>query len=108
MLDQQYIQQILKDYFNKEFGNNQQQLLTNYAQLQLPMDLNNDCAYSMHEILQPITDQMLMQNPWFWAYCVFKFEQNNGLSEQQRAWTVNDITAVQARQNLIDIATQYG
>jgi len=108
MLDQQYIQQILKDYFNKEFGNNQQQLLTNYAQLQLPIDLNNDCASSMHEILQPITDQMLMQNPWFWAYCVFKFEQNNGLSEQQRAWTVNDITAVQARQNLIDIATQYG
>ena len=107
VLDQHYIQQILKNYFNRDLDNNQQQLLKNYAQLQLPVDLINDSAVSMNKILEPITDQMLMQNPWFWAYCIFKFEQNNGLSEQQRAWTVNNITAVQLQQNLLDIATQY-
>jgi hypothetical protein len=72
-----------------------------YAELQLQMDLTEDSTQQMQDILAPITDHMLVQNPWFWAYAVFKFEHNNNLTEQHRLWSVNNFKVPQTRNDLI-------
>jgi hypothetical protein len=103
LTDLAYLADILHVHFGLELNNNQRALAEKYAKLQLPIALTDDDTQLMQDILEPITDQMLLQNPWFWAYAVFKFEHNNNLTEQDRLWSVNDFKVPQTRNDL----TQY-
>ena len=61
----------------------------------------------MQEIVAPISDEMFEQNPWFFSYCVYKFEKNNELTEKNRKWTINNCVSVQTRRHLLEICDQY-
>jgi hypothetical protein len=87
--------------FRITLNDNQRALIKNYAQLQLQVELADDNTTSMQEILAPISDDMLLQNPWFWAYAVFKFERNNNLTEEQRLWSVDAIKSPHVCSELI-------
>jgi hypothetical protein len=97
----EYLADLLDQHFGLEFDRNRRAFVEKYAQLQLPIDLADDDSTSMQDILAPITDQMLRQNPWFWAYAVFKFEHNNNLTEQDRLWSVNNFKIPQTRNDLL-------
>jgi hypothetical protein len=97
----EYLKDLLLQHFGLEFDNNRRALVKKYAELQLQMDLTEDSTQQMQDILAPITDHMLVQNPWFWAYAVFKFEHNNNLTEQHRLWSVNNFKVPQTRNDLI-------
>jgi hypothetical protein len=101
LTDSTYLAGMLQQHFCLEFDNNQRTLVEEYAKLQLHIALADDDTQVMQDILEPITDQMLLQNPWFWAYAVFKFEHNNNLTEQDRLWSVNDFKVPQTRNDLI-------
>ena len=102
----EYLGQLLEHYFCIEIDANRQALIENYARLQLQPDITNNSARSMQDILESITDDMLMQHPWFWAYAVFKFECNNNLTEQDRQWSVNNFKVPQTRLDLLQYAYQ--
>ena len=101
LTDSKYLAGVLQQHFCLEFDDNQRTLVEEYAKLQLQIDLADNDTPLMQDILEPITDQMLLQNPWFWAYAVFKFEHNNNLTEQDRLWSVNDFKVPQTRNDLI-------
>ena len=97
----EYLTDLLQQYFHLEFTDNRRALVTKYSELQLPINLEDDSTVDMQDILAPITDHMLLQNPWFWAYAVFKFEHNNNLTEQHRLWSVNNFKIPQTRNDLL-------
>jgi hypothetical protein len=101
LTDCDYLEELLLKYFNQTLNDNQRALAENYARLQLQVELKDDNTTSMLEILGPITDDMLLSNPWFWAYAVFKFEHNNNLTEQQRLWSVDHFRSPQTRADLL-------
>ena len=96
-----YLKDLLWQHFGLEFDNNRCALVKKYSELQLQMDLAEDSIQQMQDILAPITDHMLVQNPWFWAYAVFKFEHNNNLTEQHRLWSIDNFKVPQTRNDLI-------
>jgi hypothetical protein len=95
LTDTVYIAEWFRTHFSIELNSNQLELIENYAKLQLNVNLTNKRQTDIEEILSPITDQMLLENPWFWAYTVFKYEHDNNLTEHQRLWSVDDISAPQ-------------
>jgi len=97
----EYLTDLLQQHFHLEFDHNRHALVKKYLGLQLQINLENDSVLQMSDILAPITDRMLLQNPWFWAYTVFKFEINNNLTEQDRLWSVNNFKIPQTCNNLI-------
>lgn len=99
--DCDYLKQWLYCNFGKTITQNQISLIKNYASTQLEIALEDDSATTMQEIVSPLTDSMLEQNPWFWAYSVFKFEQNNKFAESDRLWSVNDIRAPHLTNDLL-------
>jgi len=99
--DPYYLKDLLWQHFGLEFDDNRCALLEKYAELQLQINLADDSVQQMHDILAPLTDHMLLQNPWFWAYAVFKFEHNNNLTEQHRLWSVNNFRVPQTRNDLM-------
>jgi hypothetical protein len=101
-----YLADLLQQHFHLPLNNNQRLLVNLYTKLQLQIDLVDDATQSMQEILTPIADNMLIQNPWFWAYAVFKFEHNNNLTEQHRLWSVNDFETPQTRSDLLQYQYQ--
>lgn len=107
LTNETYLAKILEQHFNIELDNSRIEFLNQYKSYQLNIDLLNDSQTNMESILLPITDTMLNENPWFWAYSVFKFEYNNNLSESQRLWSVNDCLRVQTRNDLINNSKLY-
>jgi hypothetical protein len=107
LLDVHYVQQVLQQYFDLDMDHNRQQIVENYRQAQLPVQLLDDSEQSMEKICQDITDQQFAEDPWFWAYCVYKYEHNNRLKEQQRLWSVNDITEPATRRDLASLSSCY-
>lgn len=101
LMDPEYLINLLRQHFHLEFDNNRHALVEKYAGFQLQVNLKNDSVLQMKDILLPITDGMLLKNPWFWAYAVFKFELNNNLTEQDRLWSVNNFKILQTRNDLI-------
>jgi hypothetical protein len=101
-----YVANLLQKHFEVDFDHNRRRLVENYADLQLNIDLVDDATLSMQDILKPITDSMLLQNPWFWAYAVFKFEHNNKLTGNHRLWSVNDFKVPQTRLDLLQYCYQ--
>jgi hypothetical protein len=101
LTDCNYLSDVLLQNFRITLNDNQRALIKNYAQLQLQVELADDNTTSMQEILAPISDDMLLQNPWFWAYAVFKFERNNNLTEEQRLWSVDAIKSPHVCSELI-------
>jgi hypothetical protein len=106
ILQQDYIQHVFKQYFDQDLSQAQKSRLKEYRDLQLQVDL--DVNYTdMQDIANNISDKMFEQNPWFFSYCVHKFEKHNGLSEIQRSWSIDNCSTVQTRQNLLEISHQY-
>ena len=99
--DCEYLTQWLAHNFNKTITQNQISLIKNYAGKQLGLALEDDTTTTMQAIVNPLSDAMLEQNPWFWAYSVFKFEQNNSLQESHRLWSVNDFQRPQLINDLL-------
>ena len=87
--------------FGKTITQNQISLINNYASKQLSMQLKDDATTAMSAILDPLSDSVLEQNPWFWAYSVFKFEQNNSLTEADRLWSVDNFQRPQLANDLL-------
>jgi hypothetical protein len=106
LTDCHYVANLLQKHFEVDFDHNRRRLVENYADLQLNIDLVDDATLSMQDILKPITDSMLLQNPWFWAYAVFKFEHNNKLTGNHRLWSVNDFKVPQTRLDLLQYCYQ--
>lgn len=107
LTDRDYIAHIIQKYYNTNLTNNQQNLIKDYSKLQLSVSLSDNDQTSMKEIIEPISDQMLHDNPWFSAYCIFKFEKNNNFSESARLWSIDNITEPFTQRKLLEIATQY-
>lgn len=99
--DCDYIANWLLQNFNLEFNSNRQMLVQRYASMQLQLELKNDNITLMQDIIGPITNKMLLENPWFWAYIVFKFEHNNNLLETDRVWSVNNFNRPQCIDDLL-------
>lgn len=95
-----YISNLLIKYFNTQINDNQKTLIKNYANLQLQIALRDDNLVTMQDIVSPLTDQMMLENPWYWAYAVFKYEHNNKITEAQRIWSVNDFDKPQTLSDL--------
>jgi hypothetical protein len=96
-----YMEQWLRQNFNITMTANRRQLINNYTKLQLEIELKDNTVTSMHEIVTQLSDSMLTQNPWFWAYAVFKFEHNNNLPESSRSWSVTQFTTPQMINDLL-------
>jgi hypothetical protein len=107
LLSQDYVDSILKTYFDTSMNNNQIAMIKKYSDLQLSIDLCNDDARDMKTIMEPLSDSMFESNPWFFSYCIFKYEHNNKLSESMRAWSVNSFTRRQTKHDLMELSKQY-
>jgi hypothetical protein len=107
LTDEDYLDLLMQQYYNVGLTDNQRKLIKNYSRLQLLITLADDDQTEMTEIIEHITDQMLYDNPWFFAYCIFKFEKNNSLPESARSWSINNIFEPPTRKKLLEIATQY-
>jgi hypothetical protein len=105
--DKDYMELILKKYFDINISQNQINVIEKYKSLQLSIALEQDQSKDMKTIVEPITDQLLKSMPWFFAYCMFKYERNNQLTELDRLWSVNNFNRWQNRQDLIALAEQY-
>jgi hypothetical protein len=105
--DNDYVELILKKYFDIKISQNQIKTIMNYKSLQLSIDLLHDLSTDMKTIVEPINNQLLESNPWFFAYCIFKYEHNNKLTELDRLWSVNDLTRWQNQQDLLALAELY-
>lgn len=106
MLEDDYMDSVLKKYFGQELDADRRKILHRYRSLQLQTDL--DLPHTdMQDIVGQLEHRDFDENPWFFAYCVFKYEKNNGLSESDRQWSVNDITQVQHKDNLLNLAQCY-
>jgi hypothetical protein len=99
--DCDYIANWLLQNFNLEFTTNRRMLVQHYASMQLQLELKDDNSILMQDIIGPITDKMLLENPWFWAYIVFKFEHNNNLLETDRVWSVDNFNRPQCIDDLL-------
>jgi hypothetical protein len=106
MLNLEYLNMILKKYFLTEMDESRQKILETYNKLQLQIDLDT-VTTSMQSIVDPIPDELFASNPWFFSYCVFKFEKTNKFVETQRKWSINDLKGVQTKKDCLNIAQTY-
>lgn len=106
LLDHNYVEQLLNQYFNKGMNNNTRRIIAEYSSKQLQIDLTTKSKH-MQEIAHSIPDQEFVRSPWFASYCIFKYENNNGLSEHQRCWSIDTLARPIDREFLLSIADQY-
>ena len=83
------------------------ELLETYQESQLPLLLNLPATGIMSEIVAQIPNKYFEQSPWFACYCLFCFELNNSLKEEQRLWSINDINQVLGPDDLVDLSFKY-
>jgi hypothetical protein len=108
LTDSSYVEWVLDQYFNIKIDTPRLNMIKHYRDLQLGIDLIDDNHTEMTAIIEPISDSQLMENPWFWAYSIFKFEHNNNLSEHQRLWSVDKMHNIApTKKNLLDLSRLY-
>jgi hypothetical protein len=106
LLNRDYLSSILAKYFQFEFNENQEKIRKTYKELQLTLDLDQDST-SMIDIVDIVTDELLMKNPWFFSYCIHKYELANNLTPKNRLWSINNIDQIPTKQLLLALAQQY-
>jgi hypothetical protein len=106
LLNRDYLSSILVRYFQSEFSENQEKIRKTYEELQLTLDLDQDST-SMIDIVDIVTDELLMKNPWFFSYCIHKYELANNLNPENRLWSINNIDQIPTKQLLLALAQQY-
>lgn len=106
ILDVTYIDQLFQQHYGRSLTDNQRRIVAEYGSKQLNITLRT-ADTSMQEIVDAIPDHLFQENPWFAAYCLFKFERNNQLPESHRLWTIDDVTQPIDRTFLLSIAQQY-
>jgi hypothetical protein len=82
-------------------------LLKRYQASQLPLLLNLPSTNNMSEIVAQIPSTYFEQSPWFACYCLFCFELNNNLKEEQRLWTIDNLSQVLGPNDLVDLSVKY-
>ena len=106
ILEIPYIEKIFRQYLDREISDNIRHRITAYARLQLPYDLSGN-ETQMCDILDIIPDHEFERTPWFAAYCIFKYEMTNQLSDSQRLWSINSIDKPVDKDWLRNISSQY-
>jgi hypothetical protein len=106
LLHKDYLSGILARYFHVEFDDSRENIRKTYRELQLTLDLDQDTT-SMPDIVNVVTDDLLANNPWFFSYCIHKYEESNSLTQDDRRWSINDINQVPDKKLLLDLAQQY-
>lgn len=106
ILDVDYIADLFQKYYGSSLTDNQRRIVTEYAAKQLDVKLTLD-GKTMQDIVAPIPDHKFQESPWFAAYCLFKYEKNNGLAEERRLWTIDSVTQPIDKQFLLTVARQY-
>lgn len=106
ILDLDYIEEIFQKYLNRAINDNTRRLVNSYCVQQLQYDLSEN-EKTMKDIVDSIPDVEFALSPWFAAYCIFKYETNNQLVESQRLWSIDDISSIIDKKNLLDLATKY-
>lgn len=106
ILDANYLTHVMHKYFQINFDHGREIIRKTYQELQLPLDLDQHST-SMSDIVTAVTDDLLIKNPWFFSYCIHKYERANGLEPKNRLWSVNDIHQIPTKQLLVSLAQQY-
>jgi hypothetical protein len=106
ILNEQYLQEFFKRYFNRELSDNMRSIIKQYSVNQLEIELTRE-GTTMREIIDPIPDNKFNCTPWFASYCIFKYETNNNLKETQRLWSIDDINYPIDKKFLLDIQNKY-
>lgn len=106
ILELDYIEHIMKLYYNRPLTKNMRRIICEYKSLQLQKDLSRD-EKSMQDIVATLDDQDFIDSPWFSAYCIFKYETNNSFVESQRQWYIDNIDRLIDKSFLLSIADQY-
>lgn len=107
LTDEEYIAEILDRHFAISMDSTRLAMVRQYKSLQLDIPLLDDIEIEMSAIVDNIPDTLLIENPWFWAYCVFKYEHNNKFTESQRLWYIDSIYKPMGKDDLIALAKQY-
>jgi hypothetical protein len=106
LLDKNYLSDILYKYFQIDFNDSRETVRKTYEGLQLSVELDQD-RVNMEDIADVIQDQLLLENPWFFSYCIHKYELANNLTPQNRLWSINNIDQPPTKQLLLSLAAQY-
>jgi hypothetical protein len=106
LLDKDYLSNVLSNYFQIEFTDSREKIRKIYKNLQLTMDLDHDST-GMADIVDVVTDKLLMKNPWFFSYCIHKYELANNFTPQNRVWSINNIDQTPTKLLLLTLAQQY-
>jgi hypothetical protein len=106
LLNKDYLSDILARYFQVEFNDSRESIRKTYQELQLIQDLDQDRT-SMKDITDVVTDDLLAKNPWFFSYCIHKYETSNNLTQSNRCWSINNISQCPSKKLLFDLAQQY-
>jgi hypothetical protein len=106
LLNERYVADVLSRYFGQTLNLNQKELLAQYKQQQLTVDVDT-LDKKMPIIIGDITDEMFEENPWFFTNCVLRYELANGFTELDRTWSIDACRTVQKSQDLLAIAEQY-
>jgi hypothetical protein len=106
LLDSNYLTLVLTRYFQIDFDQDRDNIRQRYKSLQLPMDLDQPST-RMEDITTVVPDDLLKKNPWFFSYCIHKYEQTNNFTPKNRRWSINDIHQIPTKQLLLALAQQY-
>jgi hypothetical protein len=106
LLDKDYLTSILTQYFQVEYDNAREVIRKTYKELQLSMNLDQN-VNNMEDIISVVNDDLLAKNPWFFSYCLHKYEQTNNFVPENRQWSIDNIHQVPTRQLLVSLADQY-
>jgi hypothetical protein len=106
MLDPGYMNTVLNQYFGVKLDQSRLLLLESYSNLQLKIPIDSE-AVLMQDISDVISDDMFENNPWFFSYCLHKFEKANNFTEKNRKWSIDSLPGILTRQTLTDISVMY-
>jgi hypothetical protein len=106
ILEPDYIEQIFLQYYNRSLTENMKNIVKTYRDLQLKYDLSGN-ERAMNDIVSVFPEHVFLESPWYASYCIFKYETNNGLTENQRQWSINLVTRPIDKKFLLDLSSQY-
>ena len=106
LLDSNYLSDVLTKYFQIDLDQDRDNIRQRYKSLQLPMDLDHLCT-RMEDIVTVVPDDLLTKNPWFFSYCIHKYELVNNFTLKNRLWSINNNQQIPTKQLLLTLAQQY-
>ncbi len=106
LLDSNYLSDVLTKYFQIVLDQDRDNIIQRYKSLQLPMDLDHLCT-RMEDIVTVVPDDLLTKNPWFFSYCIHKYERGNNFTHKNRLWSINNNQQIHTKQLLLTLAQQY-